>query len=220
MEFPRSTFYAQLEDERKRKGGTQPTPKKRGPKPKVSDAKLLRLVKKDLATTPFTGEGYRKVWDRLKRQGVRVGRKRVGGHVVKKGDRFAALEPIAMGLTREHGDVARGLFLRLDNGTQYRSDHFRKQVEFWGLTKSYSFVRLPEANGVAERFHRTLKGQAVCGRIFYGVENLRAAAGAFVELYNREWLIEKNGYLRPSEARAQYVAEHGEPVPAVERRAA
>jgi len=289
VEFPRSTFYAQLEDERKRKSGTKPTPKKRGPKPKVSDEKLLRLVKKDLATTPFTGEGYRKVWARLKRQGVRVGRKRVlrvmrengllsphrtvqgdaephpgkivtdrpnvmwgtdgamvftvndgwvwiftsvdhwnaecvGWHVVKKGDRFAALEPIAMGLTREYGcvagDVARGLFLRMDNGTQYRSDHFRKQVEFWGLTKSYAFVRQPETNGVAERFNRTLKEQAIYGRIFYGVEDLRAAVGSFVELYNREWLVEKNGYLSPSEARAQYVAEHGELVPAVERRAA
>lgn len=287
--FPRSTFYAQLEDEKQRKAGTKPTAKKRGPKPKVSDAKLLRLVKKDLATTPFTGEGYRKVWARLKRRGVRVGRKRVlrvmrengllsphrtiqgdgelhtgkiitdrpnvmwgtdgamvftvndgwvwiftavdhwnaecvGWHVVKKGDRFAALEPIAMGLTREYGrvggDVGRGLCLRMDNGTQYRSDHFRKQVAFWGLTASYAFVRQPETNGVAERFNRTLKEQAIYGRVFYGVEDLRAAVGAFVELYNREWLVEKNGFLSPVEARARYRAERCESQAQAARHAA
>lgn len=287
--FPRSTFYLQQEQERRRQAGTARRRKKRGPKPKISDAKLLKLVKHDLATTPFTGEGYRKVWARLKRRGARVGRKRVlrvmrengllsphrtvqsdvephtgkivtdrpnvmwgtdacmvftvnegwvwiftavdhwnaecvGWHVAKKGTRFAALEPVAMGLTTEYGraggDVARGLHLRMDHGSQYRSEHFRNQVKFWGVTRSYAFVREPETNGVAERFNRTLKEQAIYGRIFYGVEDLRAAVGAFVELYNREWLVEKNGYLSPREARARYLEEHGELVDADERQAA
>ena len=46
----------------------------------------------------------------------------VGVHVCKKGDRFAALQPIAMGLTKIYGsvdtDVARGLSLRMDHGTR------------------------------------------------------------------------------------------------------
>ena len=75
--FPRSTFYLHQDREKRKKAGTTSRKKKRGPKPRVSDEKLLGLVKKDLATTPFTGEGYRKVWARLKRKGVRVGRKRV-----------------------------------------------------------------------------------------------------------------------------------------------
>lgn len=135
----------------------------------------------------------------------------VGWHVAKVGSRFAALEPIAMGLEREFQDVgadaARGLYLRMDNGSQYRSDHFRNQVKFWGVAGSYSFVRQPETNGVAERFNKTLKEQAIYGRIFRGVEDLRAAVKKFVELYNREWLVEKNGFLSPSEARAAYFAE-------------
>ena len=54
----------------------------------------------------------------------------VGWHVCKVGSRFAALEPIAQGLGRRYGsveaDVARGLALRMDHGSQYLSDHFLK----------------------------------------------------------------------------------------------
>ena len=41
--------------------------------------------------------------------------------------------------------------------------------------------------------------------------------GAFIDVYNREWLVEKNGFLSPSEARARYKAEH---TADAERRAA
>ena len=173
-ELPRSSFYTQRAE-------VKPATRagKRGPKPKVSDQELLKLIRADLAASPFQGEGHRKVWARLKVVGgVRVSRKRVlrlmrehallsphrvrqgqdllhegtiitdapnlmwgtdgarvqtvedgwgwiftavehwstecvGFHVCKEGTRYAALEPIAMGLTRIYGsvepDVARGL---------------------------------------------------------------------------------------------------------------
>lgn len=51
---------------------------KRGPKTPLSDAALLELVRVDLNTLPFQGEGHRKVWARLRvRDGVKVGRRRV-----------------------------------------------------------------------------------------------------------------------------------------------
>ena len=47
----------------------------------------------------------------------------MGWHVCKVGSRFAALDPIAQGLERRYGsldaDVARGLALRMDHGSQY-----------------------------------------------------------------------------------------------------
>ena len=96
----------------------------------------------------------------------------VGWHVCKVGNRFAALEPIMQGLERIYGstgkDVARGLSLRMDHGSQYLSDHFQKQIRYWGITPSFGFVEEPETNGVAERFNRTLKEQAIHGRIFRG----------------------------------------------------
>ena len=94
----------------------------------------------------------------------------VGWHAGKVGSRFAALEPIAQGLQRIYGsvdaDVARGLALRMDHGSQYLSDHFLNQIRYWGVRHSFGFVEEPETNGVVERWNRTLKEQAIHGRIF------------------------------------------------------
>ena len=68
----------------------------------------------------------------------------VGWHVCKRGDRFAALQPISMGLARLYASTsagaARGLALRMDHGSQYLSDHFTNQIKFWGIQPSYAFV--------------------------------------------------------------------------------
>ena len=57
---------------------SQAVSKRRGPRPLVSDEALLALIRDDLAASPFTGEGHRKVWGRLRfRDGHRVPRKRV-----------------------------------------------------------------------------------------------------------------------------------------------
>jgi len=269
LDVPRSSFY---EKRRKRTKGRKA--KRRGPVPAVSDDELLVLIREDLASTPFVGEGHRKVWARLKfGRGVKVSRKRVlrvmrennllspyrrpqmpacehdgeivtsepnvmwgtdgakvftrlegwgwifgcvehwnaecmGWHVCKKGDRFAALEPVSMGVMAEFGSVergaARGLSLRMDHGTQYLSDHFGNQIEAWGIAKSFAFLEQPQTNGVAERFLRTLQEQAIYGRVFDTIEDVRQAVADFVELYNNEWLIEKNGYLSPRQARESY----------------
>jgi putative transposase len=74
---PRSSFYAA------RPAGTQceappSRPAQRGPKPAVSDAALLAAIRADLARSPWTGEGHRKVWARLRAiDGIRTSRKRV-----------------------------------------------------------------------------------------------------------------------------------------------
>ena len=36
-----------------------------GPRPVVCDEELLELIRRDLAASPFHGEGHRKVWMRL-----------------------------------------------------------------------------------------------------------------------------------------------------------
>ena len=101
----------------------------------------------------------------------------VGWHVCKRGDRFAALQPISMGLARLYASTsagaARGLALRMDHGSQYLSDHFTNQIKFWGIQPSYAFVAEPQTNGVAERFNRTLKEQIIHGRIYRNIAELR-----------------------------------------------
>ncbi len=267
LDVPRSGIYAQ----RARAQVVTLHARRRGPKPKVSDESLLEAIRADLATSPFVGEGHRKVWARLRiLRAIRVSRMRVlrlmrehhllshhrsrqgvaqthagtiltdrpnelwgtdgirietvddgwvwaftavdhfdaccvGHHVVKIGSRFAALEPIAMGVKTYLGstaaDAARGLALRMDHGTQYTSDHFLNQIRFWGIAPSFAFVAEPETNGVAERFNRTLKEQAIYGRIFRNLEEVREAVDAFVKRYNAHWRLEKLGFQTPLEAR-------------------
>lgn len=270
LAFPRSTMYAQ----RQAAKVVPLHPARRGPRPAVADADLLAAIRADLDASPFTGEGHRKVWARLRLlRGIRVGRSRVlrlmrenallsphrrpqgrpslhdgtittdrpnamwgtdgirietvdegwvwvfsavdhcdaccvGIHAVKIGNRFAALQPIAQGLQSEFGatgaDAGRGLALRMDNGTQYTADDFLNQVKFWGIAPSFAFVAEPQTNGVAERFNRTLKEQAIHGRTFRNVEEVRAAVTAFKDRYNRHWRLEKLGFMSPLEARQAY----------------
>ena len=268
LEFPRSTIYARrAADQRK---VVPLRARRRGPKPKLSDAKLLEAIRADLAASPFVGEGHRKPWARLRLAGIAVTRTRVlrlmrenqllsphrrpqgtldphegtittecpdqmwgtdgvriqtvedgwvwtfsavdhchgecvGWHVTKIGDRFAALEPIAQGLARYFGGVhaqaGRGLALRMDHGTQYMADHFLNQVKYWGIAPSFAFVAQPQTNGVAERFNRTLKEQAIYGRVFRNIEELRHAVAEFVERYNAHWRLEKLDFKTPYEVR-------------------
>jgi putative transposase len=272
LEFPRSTIYEQ----QARESATVVSlhPPRRGPKPKIPDTDLLVAIRADLDASPFTGEGHRKVWARLRLlHGIRVSRARVlrlmrenallsphrrpqgasnrhdgtittdrpndlwgtdgirietvdegwvwvfsavdhfdaccvGIHAVKTGNRFAALQPMAQGLKTEFGatgaDAGRGLTLRMDHGTQYTADDFLNQLRFWGIAPSFAFVAEPQTNGVAERFNRTLKEQAIHGRVFRNVEEVRVAVTEFKERYNAHWCLEKLGFKSPLEARQAY----------------
>lgn len=135
----------------------------------------------------------------------------VGWHVSKYGTRFNALEAVRMGIEEHFGstgaDAARGLSLRMDHGSQYLSDHFRKQIRYWGVTPSWAFVEEPQTNGVAERFNRTLKEQAIYGQLFRNAEEVRAAVAAFVKRYNEKWLIEKLGFRSPAQARREHALD-------------
>jgi len=69
----RSSFY----DARCQEGRPSPVGRP-GPKPALSDAELLAAIRRDLARSPWTGEGHRKVWARLRViDGIRVSRTRV-----------------------------------------------------------------------------------------------------------------------------------------------
>ena len=92
----------------------------------------------------------------------------------------------------------------MDHGTQYTADDFLNQVRFWGIAPSFAFVAEPQTNGVAERFNRTLKEQAIHGRVFNNVEEVRSAVTGFKDRYNRHWRLEKLGFRTPYEARQAY----------------
>jgi transposase InsO family protein len=129
----------------------------------------------------------------------------VGYHVCKEGTRFNALEPLRMGLERIFGSTGKGaapgLALRMDHGCQYTSDYFLNQIAYWGIAQSFSFVAQSQGNGIAERFIKTLKQQAIYGKMFKNAMEVRQAVAAFVHDYNHHWCIERLGSLTPAEAR-------------------
>ena len=269
-DVPRSSFY-----ERRKRASvpaeSRPAPRRRGPVPLLPDGELLGLIRTYLETSPFIGEGHRKVFAHLKVVlRVRASRTRIlrlmrennllsphrgrtaaqnahdgtittdapnrmwgtdgfrvetvdegwvwgfiavdhfnseclGYHICKEGTRFNALEPLSMAIEKIFGsarpDCARGVSLRMDHGCQYTSDHFLNQIAYWGIAKSFSFVAQPQGNGIAERFIKTLKEQAIYGHIFKNAQEVNASVAKFVREYNHQWRIERLNFLTPAEAR-------------------
>ena len=135
----------------------------------------------------------------------------LGWHVAKHGTRYEAVQALGMAVRQGFGHLgagaARGLALRHDHGSNFMADVFQKQMRFWGVAPSYAFVGEPETNGCIERLFRTLKEQAIHGRIFETIAEVRDAVRAFVARYNAEWLIEKNGHRSPADMRAAWQQE-------------
>jgi transposase InsO family protein len=70
--LPRSTFY-----QRRRHGASPRLPARRGPKTHYTDEQLAGEIRRTIQTSPFHGEGHRKVWARLRLAGVRTSLRRV-----------------------------------------------------------------------------------------------------------------------------------------------
>ena len=79
-QIPRSTVHSQL-----RRSSLQtaflgvhlPAPRKRGPVGAATDEELVSLIRQVIDASPFHGEGYRKIWAKLRFQGVRTSKDRV-----------------------------------------------------------------------------------------------------------------------------------------------
>jgi putative transposase len=149
-------------------------------------------------TTTITGEGLAAVFVAVDHCSATC----VGLHAAPRATRFEALEPIRQGVREHFGgfakDVAGGLSVRHDHGSQYMSDDFQSELSFLGIESSPAFVRAPEGNGCAERFIRTLKENLLWVQTFDTIEALRQALLGFRETYNATWLIERHGFITPT----------------------
>ena len=131
-------------------------------------------------------------------------------HICKKGDRYAAMEPVRDAIRKVFGNVDKGvckgleLKLRSDHGTQYDSNDFKREMEFLGLDMSKSFVRSPESNGCIERFNRTLEEEVFCLNHFRTLDEARVAIAEFIDNYNKDWLIGRLGYKSPLEYMSEF----------------
>src|SRR3569833_204526 len=81
-------------------------------------------------TAPWTGEGQAAVFVAVAHRTAEC----VGIHAAVRATRVEALEPIRQGVRRHFAafakEVARGLSVRHDHGSQYMSDHFQKELAF------------------------------------------------------------------------------------------
>lgn len=75
--FPRSTVYAQRQAGAGVAEAGGEAPQRRGPQGPCAGGPLLGHIRRVLAETPFHGEGYRKVWAKLRWEGIRTSKERV-----------------------------------------------------------------------------------------------------------------------------------------------
>tara|TARA_B100000315_G_C14526861_1_gene564250 strand:+ start:547 stop:1440 length:894 start_codon:yes stop_codon:yes gene_type:complete len=73
-QISRSTVHEQL---RRQVLDILYAPRKRGPVGAATDEDLVDDIKKEIEASPFHGEGYRKIWAKLRFNGVRTSRERV-----------------------------------------------------------------------------------------------------------------------------------------------
>lgn len=177
-----------------------------GPKNHDGNIKTTRINEMwgtDMTTTLTVGEGVASVFFAIDHCSLEL----VGIHAAKRGTRFEALEPLRQGVRDHLGafseNVAQGLAIRHDHGSQFISNTYQKELRFLGIRSSPAFVREPQGNGIAERFVRTLKENLLWVRSFNTVEELRLALMKFKNDYNHKWMIGRHGYKTPAQVRAE-----------------
>lgn len=248
---------------------------RRGPVGAMPDGDLVSQIAQLIEDSPFHGEGYRKMWARLRHKRVFTSQERVrrlmrehnlsaclgqgtprgskahdgtitpqtidtmwgtdmtttvtleegqaavfiaydhcsgecvGIHASRGQNRWEALEPIRQGVKDYFGtareNIAEGLSLRHDHGTQYMAHDFQKEIKWLGITSSPAFVRMPECNGCAERFIRTLKENLLWVRHFKTIEELRLALLKFRQIYNEKWIMHRHKYKTPAQFRRDII---------------
>lgn len=87
----RATTYRQR-DRRNAANDARP-PRRRGPEGACSDSALLEHIRAIIEASPFSGEGYRKVWARLRAQGVRTAARRAR-RIMKENNLLAPQRPV------------------------------------------------------------------------------------------------------------------------------
>jgi putative transposase len=149
-------------------------------------------------TSTMTGEGQASIFVSVDHCSTEC----LGIHAARRATRFEALEPLRQVVRVCFGafaeDIAGGLKVRHDHGSQFVADDYQHELAFLGIASSPAFVREPEGNGCVERFIRTLKENLLWVRRFDTIEELRLPLHQFKET----WIVERHGYQTPAAIRA------------------
>jgi transposase InsO family protein len=86
-----------------------------------------------------------------------------------------------------------------DNGPQFVAKDFKEFIRQWQTTHVLTSPYYPQSNGKLERYHRTLKEQAIRPKTPLSVEDARRVVGEFVDHYNTVRLHSALGYVTPKD---------------------
>ena len=86
-----------------------------------------------------------------------------------------------------------------DNGPQFVAKDFKEFLRLWQTTHVLTSPHYPQSNGKLERYHRTLKEQAIRPKTPLTLEDARRVVGEFVEHYNTVRLHSALGYVTPQD---------------------
>ena len=86
-----------------------------------------------------------------------------------------------------------------DNGPQFVAKDFKEFLRQWQTSHVRTSPHYPESNGKLERYHRTLKEQAIRPKTPLTLEDARRVVGEFVEHYNTVRLHSALGYVTPKD---------------------
>jgi transposase InsO family protein len=86
-----------------------------------------------------------------------------------------------------------------DNGPQFVAKDFKEFLRLWQTTHVLTSPHYPQSNGKLERYHRTLKEQAIRPKTPLTLEDARRVVGQFVEHYNTVRLHSALGYVTPKD---------------------
>lgn len=86
-----------------------------------------------------------------------------------------------------------------DNGPQFVAKDFKEFLRLWQTTPVLTSPHYPQSNGKLERYHRTLKEQAIRPKTPLTLEDARRVVGEFVEHYNTVRLHSALGYVTPQD---------------------
>ena len=94
----------------------------------------------------------------------------------------------------------KGLIFHSDLGTQYTSDEFKKVIEKYEMTHSFSYKGSPYDNACIESFHAILKKEEVNHVQYIDDRSAEIAMFEFIEgWYNRKRIHGSIGYITPQE---------------------
>jgi putative transposase len=105
---------------------------------------------------------------------------------------------IVVQMARERFPQARPRVIS-DQGSQFKSREFKAFIMLWQASHVMTSPYYPQSNGKLERFHQTLKEQAIRPKTPLSLQDAKRITGDFIDYYNAQRLHSAIGYITPDD---------------------